>query len=248
MIGAVARVMQPGCKMDNMLVLEGPQGSLKSSALATLGGPWYAEVNESVQSKDFHMALQGKMIIEIAELDSFSKAETTRIKQVITCQSDRYRKPYGHFAEDHPRTCVFVGSTNEDQYLSDHTGGRRFWPVACGKINIKYLEKNRDQLFAEAVREYEVGTPWWAIPENEARAAQDKRRRVDPWEDTVQDYAKIQSGDVSIAEILNHLSIPTERWTQLDQNRIVRILRAHNFKRFYSRNGSTREWRYRKLA
>ena len=114
--------------MDNMIVLEGEQGSLKSTALGALGGPWYAEVNESVQSKDFHLSLQGKMIIEIAELDSFSKAETTRIKQVITCQTDRYRKPYGHYTEDHPRTCVFAGSTNEDQYLRDHTGGWRFVP------------------------------------------------------------------------------------------------------------------------
>lgn len=247
MIGAVARVMKPGCKMDNMIVLEGEQGSLKSTALEVIGGPWYAEVNESVQSKDFHLSLQGKMIIEIAELDSFSKAETTRIKQVITCQTDRYRKPYGHYTEDHPRTCVFVGSTNEDQYLRDHTGGRRFWPITCGNINVDWITQNRDQLFAEAFDLYQGGAPWWKIPEGEAHEEQEKRRRVDPWEETMIDYVHAQNNDVSVQEILTYLEVPKERWTQLDQNRVVKILRAHDFERYQHRTSELREWRYKKI-
>jgi len=247
MIGAVARIMKPGCKMDNMIVLEGEQGSLKSTALGVIGGPWYAEVNESVQSKDFHLSLQGKMIIEIAELDSFSKAETTRIKQVITCQTDRYRKPYGHYTEDHPRTCVFAGSTNEDQYLRDHTGGRRFWPVTCDSINIDWITSCRDQLFAEALDLYQAGAPWWKLPEDDAREEQEKRRRVDPWEETIMDYVHAQNNDISVQEILSYLEVPRERWTQLDQNRVVKILRAYNFKRYRHRTGELREWRYDKV-
>ena len=93
---------------------------------------------------------------------------------------------------------------------------------------------------------FQAGAPWWEMPEDDALEEQEKRRRVDPWEETVMDYVYAQNNNVSVAEILNHLEVPKERWTQLDQNRVVKILRARNFERYRYRNGELLEWRYKK--
>ena len=126
-----AREFSTGCQVDNMVVLEGVQGIGKSRALRALGGKWYSSASESVMYKDFYLILTGSLIMEIAELDSFKKAEVTRIKQVISSPHDYYRVPYGRDAQVYPRMCVFVGTTNEREYLKDTTGARRFWPIKC---------------------------------------------------------------------------------------------------------------------
>lgn len=195
-VSLVARIYQPGCKVDTMMVLEGPQGIRKSSALAAIGGPWYAEIAERVDNKDFHQALQGKMLVEIAELDAFGKSEVTRIKQVITCSTDRYRSSYGRYAEDHPRKCVFVGSTNDDHYLRDATGGRRFWPVKCRSIDLDGIKNNRDQFFAEAVTLLKGGASWWEMPAEETAREQEARRQVDSWEEPISTWIKRREAEV----------------------------------------------------
>lgn len=199
-IGMVARILQPGCKMDNMLVLEGQQGTYKSTALNIIGGSWYTETRGSVLEKDFFLNLHGKLIVEIAELSAFRKAEITAIKQVISCRTDRYRAPYDRTSEDHPRQSVFVGTTNEGTYLSDNTGGRRFWPVVCGEINLDYAKENRDQLFAEAVALYKSGATWYEMPRMETERVQEIRRHVDEWE-TVIDIWLERRNETSIGEI-----------------------------------------------
>lgn len=198
-ISLVARIYRPGCKVDTMMVLEGPQGIRKSSALAAIGGAWYAEIAERVDNKDFHQCLQGKMLVEIAELDAFGKSEVTRIKQVITCATDRYRASYGRYAEDHPRKCVFVGSTNDDHYLRDATGGRRFWPVRCRSIDLDGIKANRDQLFAEAVALLKQGASWWEMPADETEREQEARRQVDSWEEPISAWLRGRESEITAA-------------------------------------------------
>ena len=128
LLGAVARAYQPGIKFDWMLVLEDPQGVGKSTALQVLSNDWFDTVT-SFNGKDPLDKIQGRWIIEIEELDAFNKSEVDSIKSFLTNTNDRYRPAYGHFTIDHPRTCVFAGTTNKNEYLRDETGNRRFWPI-----------------------------------------------------------------------------------------------------------------------
>ncbi len=224
--GMIARIYKPGCQLDNMVVLEGPQGIGKTRALRAIGGRWYTEANESVTSKDFFMILHGKLIIEIAELDSFSRAETTRIKQVVTCTTDRYRSPYDRRAQDHPRMCVFVGTTNEDSYLRDNTGGRRFWPIRCGDIRIDLIEANRDQLFAEAVVCFKSGATWYEMPDADTKREQEARRQGDEWESVISTFLTGRA-DVTVSEIATDcLKIDIGKLEKGTQMRIANVLRS----------------------
>ncbi|MDE2471708.1 MAG: bifunctional DNA primase/polymerase, partial [Bradyrhizobium sp.] len=153
-ISMIARVMRPGCQVDTVPVFEGEQGAFKSTALSIIGGDWYTECHEQAVSKDFFMILEGKLVVEIAEMHAFSKAEVLRVKGIISCRVDRYRAPYAATVENHPRQSVLACTTNEDQWNRDPTGARRFWPIRCGKIDLNYLASNRDQLFAEAFHRY----------------------------------------------------------------------------------------------
>jgi putative DNA primase/helicase len=164
MVGMVARVMNPGCKVDCMPIFEGSQGLGKSTALKIIGGPYFAEIHESITSKDFYLAIAGKMLCEISELHAFRRAEIERIKGIITTATDRFRVPFGTFAADHPRSCVFAGTTNLDDWNTDETGARRFWPVRCFDIDRDWLSEHRHQIFAEAVHRYVAGESWWDVP------------------------------------------------------------------------------------
>jgi len=187
MISAVARVMRPGCKADGVLILEGPQGIGKSSALAVLAEPWFSDSPVLIGDKDGMQQIQGVWICELAELDSFNKAESTRAKQYFGSPVDRYRPSYGKRPVDHPRQCVFAGSTNQHAYLKDPTGNRRYWPVACQEANLEALRAARDQLWAEALARYQDGEPWWPT-EDEAplfASEQDARFTEDVWQELI---------------------------------------------------------------
>jgi predicted P-loop ATPase len=238
LVSMVRRVLDPGCKVDTMPVFEGAQGIRKSTAMQTLcGAAWFAEAAESPTSKDFHLGLVGKMLVEIAEMDSFSKTDVDKIKQVISCRVDRYRKPYGRHSEDHPRSCVFAGTVNGDDWNRDHTGARRFWPVACARADVDWIESNREQLFAEAVARAARGEPHWDVPDDEAKRLQESRRASDEWETVIADWL-VGQHEVRATDVLTTaLNVPVERQDKAAQMRVGKALRVLGWTRIVRRQG-----------
>jgi len=161
MVAAVARIFEPGHKFDFATILEGLQGKRKSTLIAVLGRSWFAELNgDWHDSKSMVELMQGAWIMEIPELTGFGRADVRAIKAFISTQKDRVRLAYARRAGQFPRQCIFIGSTNDREYLKDDTGGRRFWPVECRmaedeEIDTDALEANVDQLWAEAVVVYQ---------------------------------------------------------------------------------------------
>lgn len=200
-VGMAARTYQPGCRLRNVVILYGRQNTGKSTALSVIGGPWYAEVHESVTSKDFFLAIQGKLLVEISELNSFSRAEKERIKGVVSTPIDRFRAPYGRVSQDYPRRCVFTATTNNRVPLVDDTGNTRFWPIETHEIRLDLVQANREQLFAEAVHVFQSGARWWDMPEDQTRDMQERFRQYDEWEEVVADYL-IGKQEVSLQEVL----------------------------------------------
>jgi predicted P-loop ATPase len=194
LIGAVARIEQPGCKLDTCLVLEGGQGWGKSTAARLLAGIWFTDHLPDLSSKDALTQLQGVWLIEIAEFHAISRAETARIKSFMSSTTDRFRPPYGRSAADHPRQCAFFGTINPTAggYLEDPTGARRFWVVECGgPIDLDGLRRDRDQLWAEALHRYRAGERWFldtpALQAAQAEEAED-RYAGDDREDMLLNY------------------------------------------------------------
>lgn len=226
-ISMAARIFSPGCKMDNMVILEGPQGKFKSTALNVIGGQWFTEANEHPTSKDFYQILQGVLIVEIAELDAFSKAETETIKRVVSTPSDRFRPPYGRAPKRFPRQCIFVGTTNESHYLRDATGARRFWPITITDIDLSAITNDREQLFAEAVHLFKKGEPWHIVPKS-AEDEQESRRESDIWEDVISNYVEGRE-NVTILDICQSdqcLGMDIDRADRRTQLRIAKILKV----------------------
>ncbi|TSC19843.1 VapE domain-containing protein [Corallococcus sp. Z5C101001] len=169
-IGAVARALRPGCKVDTVLILEGPQGLRKSTALRVLAGDWFSDAPIDVHNKDSAMLASQFWFIELAELSTLRRAENQPFKGFISRTEDTYRPPYGRANVKTPRRCIFVGTTNDDAYLKDPTGHRRYWPVHCTHIDIEALRQDRNQLWAEAVVLLQRGEPWWLSEEDAQRA------------------------------------------------------------------------------
>lgn len=192
LVGAVARVFEPGHKFDFVPVLEGKQGRRKSTFVKTLARQesWFAELEGDFHdTKAMVEKMQGSWILELPELQGFSRAEVTTIKGFLSRTTDKVRMAYARRAVEFPRQCVVIGTTNEEQYLRDTTGNRRFWPVQCNAetINTDRLRANVDQLWAEAVhlyREMRNGQAGGTLPlylrttaaQQEAERLQDDRR------------------------------------------------------------------------
>jgi predicted P-loop ATPase len=269
LIAGVARVYRPGCKVDTALVLEGDQGRRKSTAINVLGAPWVTDELADFGSKDAAMQLAGRWIIEIAELEGMRGANIAKIKAFMSRAIDRYRPPYGRHVIDVARQCIFAGSVNENEYLRDATGGRRFWPVECKSIDIDALARDRDQLWAEARARFEAGESWWLRDralELSAMREQRTRYREDPWSPSILDYLEARQKEhaarqgedkepphVTIEEVLRRAvklgadqwgNIDESRWQQKDSNRVAACLKSLGWKRCQIRIEKTRRRRW----
>lgn len=202
--GMIKRVMEPGSKFDYCLVLEGVQGVGKSSVSRILGWHWYADTDLDLSNKDSLLALPGHWVYEIPELGGLMKAEERKQKSFLSRQDDDFRPPYGKRLIRVPRQNVFIGTTNEDEYLKDPTGGRRFWPVRCdGPFNLDGLLAQREQLFAEALADYHARERCWPDkPEQDGlfTPEQAKRGMQEPLEDLLATWVEIQVAPFSMAD------------------------------------------------
>ena len=174
-VAAVARAMTPGCKYDYVPVLVGRQSLGKSTFLQTMAKSWFSDSFSTFDGKDAVESIQGRWIIELAEMTGYSKSAENIIKQFLSRTSDFFRMPFGRRAAEYPRKCVFFGSCNETEFLRDLTGNRRFWPVDVGikpaeKSIWKDLPHEVDQIWAEAVHRWRAGEFLYLTPEMEAVA------------------------------------------------------------------------------
>ena len=250
LISAVARVMRPGCKVDTALVLEGEQDLGKSTVGEILAGvAWFAEHGRDMSSKDAAQNLCGKWILELGELASLSRSSVDDVKAFMSRRIDHYRPSYGRIARDVPRQCVFIGTTNRDDYLQDETGNRRFWPIEVKKVDLDGLRRDRDQLWAEAVNRFDQGEPWWLDKEVSRLAAEEQRARVtqDPWHHRVMVYCEQHRLEgVRTDEILKDaLFIDCGKHDRIAQRRVTAILTLEGWKRGKVPVGGRRENRYK---
>jgi predicted P-loop ATPase len=249
LISAIARIMRPGAKCDHVLLLEGPQGAGKSTALEIMASPpWFTDHLSDLGSKDSRIELAGKWIIELGEFVS-RRSELER-KAFLTACADNFRPPYGRRAEWVPRSNVFAATTNDPVPLTDETGGRRYWPVTCGHIDLERLRADRDQIWAETYQAYLSGEPWWDDFEAFRDAlAEEQESRYQPqvWDEAILAWLEnpqqrdewangvcslIEPYDTTLtqttlADVLTHcLGKSKDKHTNLDQ-RIVRACLLH---------------------
>jgi hypothetical protein len=239
MIGMVARVQQPGCQMDHVLVLEGPQGIGKSTALRTLASPaWFSDQPLDIKgdARAASQHLPGRWILEVAEMQSFKGAAAEAIKNFASRRVEQYLRRHATNEVIEPRQCVIVGTTNESVYLHDATGARRFWPVPVASIDLAALERDREQLLAEALRRHRQGEHWWPDPELERQVfqpEQDIRHDEDPWTDPITTYvarlAQVTLIDVyrkALADPHNAYQpeLPPDKFDRKAQHRVREVL------------------------
>ena len=216
---AVARIYSPGIKFDYMLTLQGRQGIGKSALISKLGGAWYSDSFITLQGKDAYEQVQGVWLIEVGELAGMRRAEAETIKLFISKQADRFRPAYGRRIQEYPRQCIFIGTTNETQFLRDATGNRRFWVVGTPGEPTKNIWNDLTpdevrQIWAEAVEIYKNGETL-LLPrhlETVAREIQESYEEENPHAGLVADYL-----DRKLPEDWGDLDLYTRRqWLESD--------------------------------
>jgi len=202
LMGMVKRVMQPGCKFDYCLVLEGEQGRKKSSTFKILGGEWFGDTDIDLNHKDSMSALRGKWLYEFSELGSLARAESTKQKSFLSRQVDEFRPVFGTREIKAPRQLVFGGSTNETEWNKDSTGGRRFWPITVNEeVDTEGLEMTRDQLFAEALVMVNEGLKNWPTAEEQKKIfdkEQFKRGISESFIEALHEHVMTHNGEFSL--------------------------------------------------
>ena len=248
LIAAVARASKPGCKVDNVLLLEGEQGIKKSTVAEILGGRWTADGLPPLTTKDASSYLRGLWIVELAELAGLRRGEWNAIKAFLTRREDRFRPAYGRREVSRPRQCVFLGTVNDAEYLGDPTGARRFWPVRVERVDAAGLREHRDQLWAEAAHRFAAGERWWLDADLDAdlialaRQEQDGRHTSDAFEPVVLDFVAGRD-EVTTDEVFRFAPWPDgarPRMTPSEQSRIVAVLTRLGFRKTRPRRGGRR--------
>jgi predicted P-loop ATPase len=228
---AVRRVMRPGCQFDYMPILEGPQGIGKSRACRVLfGDDWFTDnIPLNLGSKDASEAMRGVWGVEWSEIEHLIRVEPGTVKAFVSRRVDRYRPPFGRNTQEFPRHCVVIGTTNEDEYLRDDTGNRRFWPVRCIRADVEWIERERGQLWAEAVVREAIGEPLWLGEGLEATAgdAQAERMIVDAaWASVIELHIEGRTV-VTMFDVLHMgIGIPKGQIGRREEMRAGKILRS----------------------
>jgi hypothetical protein len=180
-MGAVARILRPGCQVDNVPVFYGKGGSRKTSSLRALFGKWFDNPSSMFGDKDFLQNMTGHWCLELGELANCKGRALEIVKSTITRLIDNYRAAYGRIPGAYPRQCVFAATIDQRGWNTDLAGGRRWWPFDCGEIDLDWITANRDQLFAEAVYRVNDGEPWWEVQVDSVKKELDRARPPDPW-------------------------------------------------------------------
>ncbi len=236
LVAAVRRIRLPGVKFDHVLVLEGPQGAGKSRACRELfSADWFTDdLAHDLASKDAQQGMAGKWGIELAELNVLIKSTNQAAKAFFSRQMDYFRPPYGRDFVERPRQCVFVGTTNEFDYLTDASGNRRYWPVRCEKAEVGWITDNREQLWAEAVRADDDDEPLWldtGLLQTKARAHQAKRTTEDVWTGKTREWLRTTARKhARIPDILEDcLKITSDKQEKRHEMRVATILRGEGW-------------------
>lgn len=248
LIAAVARVFQPGCKVDTALVLQGKTGVRKSTFFRTLAGEWFNDTLKDVSNKDELLTLHSHWILEWGEIEKvFGKRQAADIKPFITTTHDCFREPYGRKTAQFPRGQILVGSTNESQFLLDSTGNRRYWviPVTVPRIDTDCLARERDSIWAAAIALYRAGHPWHLTEEEEAASAANNERfsASDVWDDVILEYIGDRT-EITIREILTHgLGMELAHQSRKEESRVRDYLTRNGWENHIVGKERRRVWR-----
>ena len=252
-LGAVARIFEPGCQFDTMLVLEGDQGIGKTNFVRALGGDWYSSIHLDPKNKDTVQSMFGYWFLEVSEMAFLTNKEIEHVKRFIGNPFDNIRLPYGRITQAYSRQSVFIGTINPSaggEYLSDPTGNRRFWPIKCNKFDIPGLIENRDQIFAEAVYRFKRGEAYHIKDIGllrDAEREQKKREQQDTWLEFIREWLskpdsprKFTIKDVAY----DALNIRPDNCKKTDRNRIANALRELKYKecQYRDRGFKQRGW------
>lgn len=250
LVAAVRRVRQPGVKFDEMLVLESPQGTNKSSALKALAvrDDWFTDdLPLNAEAKRVIEALSGKWIVEAGELKGMRQGGANHLKGLLSRTHDKARMAYDRLEREVPRQCVIVGTTNDSRYLRDTTGNRRFWPVAVTGFDLEALRRDRDQLWAEAAAREAEGAPIRLDPAlwGDAAAEQDARRVEDPFYESLHvALGEEMAGKLKADDAWRIVGRVAGMRTQDDMERLGDAMRRLGFDRKQRRFGGNQEWCY----
>jgi predicted P-loop ATPase len=273
LISLMARLWEPGCKADYVLMLEGPQGIKKSTALSLLvGEDYFSDRISDPGTKDCMLELAGMWLIELSEIENYlhDVRSRNRFKSFVTSRNDYFRDPYGRRPVAHLRHCVLAATTNSSKTFADPTGTRRIWPVECGNIDLVSLKKDADQLLAEACARYRKGEKWYLeTAELETLAAEEQDERYEPgvWDSIIADWIEkpirgatlegqthidispwdeSESGKVTITDILVHgVGKDRDKLTQADYKQVSRWLEHEKWKQRRNKTrGPNRDKRY----
>ena len=235
LIAAVARAFAPGCKHDTLCILQGEQGWFKSEFWAKLAAEFFTDNLNDANEKDEKLKLRRYWILEYSEFETvYKRKEVEQLKAFLSSRIDSIRKPYGRAVEDFPRTSIFVGTTNRQEFLQDPTGERRYWVIAVQqRVPIELLDQERDRIWGEAVRLYQAGAKWWLEPEEDTALAKVNQgwQVSDLWESAILQYLKNRT-TCTVPELLEKaISLDLAHSGKREEMRVSDILRRYGWQK-----------------